>query len=345
MTMARSRLVQVEVTRYYHCISRCVRKAMLCGKGYEHRKQWIEDRLKLLTGSFSIGVGGFSVMNNHLHVLVRLEPERSDDWEAEEVVRRWIGVYAPRELDLDDPIAVQDYVHAQTQKPGRVAIYRARLANLGWFMKALKEPLARMANKEDDCRGTFWESRYKSIAVLDEEAILATCAYIDLNPMAAGISTLPENSKHTSIRQRVAHIRSKKQGVKALKAAHQATEASRLALGKLEDDHWLCPIQDRRTQGSKRSGMVERLSLASYLMLVDYTSRLFRPGKTRVKAQEKKIFERLGTSADIWGERLQRLFGNRRISGTYFTTDRSRLRELAPKHGCQRLANLAGCPA
>jgi hypothetical protein len=45
-------------------------------------------------------------------------------------------------------------------------------------MKALKEPLARMANKEDDCKGTFWEARYKSIAILDEEALLATCAYI-----------------------------------------------------------------------------------------------------------------------------------------------------------------------
>ena len=68
------------------------------------------------------------------------------------------------------------------------------LQDLGWFMKALKEPLARMANREDDCKGTFWESRYKSIAILDEEALLATCAYIDLNPVAAGIAATTETS-------------------------------------------------------------------------------------------------------------------------------------------------------
>lgn len=57
----------------------------------------------------------------------------------------------------------------------RLDVLRARLVNLGWFMKALIEPLARMANKEDECQGTFWESRYKSIAVLHDEALLATC--------------------------------------------------------------------------------------------------------------------------------------------------------------------------
>ena len=78
MTTARGQLVDVAVTRYYHCISRCVRRAMLCGDGFEHRKQWIEDRLELLAGCFSVSVCGFSVMDNHLHALVRLDPEEAD---------------------------------------------------------------------------------------------------------------------------------------------------------------------------------------------------------------------------------------------------------------------------
>jgi hypothetical protein len=65
-------------------------------------------------------------------------------------------------------------------------------------MKALKEPLAGLANKEDECQGTFWESRHKSIAIPDEKALQATCAYIDLNPLAAGVATVPETSPHTS---------------------------------------------------------------------------------------------------------------------------------------------------
>ena len=71
---------------------------------------------------------------------------------------------------------------------------RKRLSSLGWFMKCLKEPLARMANKQDGCRGTFFEERFKSIAILEEESLLSVCTYIDLNPMSAGIVELPEES-------------------------------------------------------------------------------------------------------------------------------------------------------
>ena len=72
----------------------------------------------------------------------------------------------------------------------------------------LKEPPARLANKQDECTSAFFEGRYKSIAILDEEALLSVCAYIDLNPMAAGIVALPEESPHTSIKERVDHVKS-----------------------------------------------------------------------------------------------------------------------------------------
>jgi hypothetical protein len=74
---------------------------------------------------------------------------------------------------------------------------RRRLLDLGWFMKSLKEPIARRANKEDNCVGTFWEGRFRSLASLDEASLLATCAYIDLNPVAARIAATPEKSPHT----------------------------------------------------------------------------------------------------------------------------------------------------
>ena len=64
--------------------------------------------------------------------------------------------------------------------------WRERLQSLSWFMKCLKEPLARLANREEQTRGAFFEGRFKSVAILDEESLLATCAYIDLNPVAAG---------------------------------------------------------------------------------------------------------------------------------------------------------------
>ncbi|MCP3997505.1 MAG: transposase, partial [bacterium] len=166
MTVARADLVDTDVTRYYHCISRCVRRAFLCGEGYEHRKQWIEDRLERLAECFAISVCGFAVMDNHLHVLVRLDPDAASDWSDEDVVRRWVRVYPPKTRTGDEVEVNQAWIDHQVKDAKGVARMRERLVSLGWFMKALKEPLARLANKEDDCKGTFWESCYKSIAIL-----------------------------------------------------------------------------------------------------------------------------------------------------------------------------------
>ena len=348
MTMARSRLVDLDVTRYYHCISRCVRRAFLCGEGFEHRKQWIEDRIERLAASFAVSVCGFSVMGNHLHVLVRLDPSIADAWSDEEVVRRWLAVYPPRLLNMDDPKILQSWVDQLLKNDATVATYRQRLQELGWFMKALKEPLARLANKEDDCKGTFWESRYKSIAILDEEALLATCAYIDLNPVAAGIAATPETSRHTSVRQRVRHAKAKGK-LDQLKAAAAGSVAGSRAAGRVEQDHWLCPLEDRHEQGkigranntgAAREGMLDGFSLGSYLLLVDYTSRLCRNGKARVSREVAGIFARLGTSAEIWEQRLKKLFARTRLLGSYFSTDPERLRKLAAQRGVHHLNNL-----
>ena len=344
MTVARSQLVDVGVTRYYHCISRCVRRAFLCGEGFEHRKQWIEDRLELLAGCFAVSVCGFAVMDNHLHVLVRLDGDAAKAWSAEEVVRRWIEVYPPKSATGEEIEVVQAWIDHQAKDEKRVELLRQRLASLGWFMKALKEPLARMANKEDECKGTFWESRYKSIAILDEEALLATCAYIDLNPVAAGVAAAPETSRHTSVRQRVQHAKAEGK-LDDLKAAGLGSVAGSRAVGDVEQDFWLCPVEDRRRLGAKREGMVEGFSLGSYLQLVDYTSRLCRQGKARVSREVAAILERLGTSADIWGRRIQQLFGKARLLGSYFATDRQRLRELARQRGLHHLDNLAATTA
>jgi len=344
MTVARSQLVDVNVTRYYHCLSRCVRRAHLCGEGFEHRKQWIEDRLETLSGCFAVSVCGFAVMDNHLHVLVRLDADDASCLAAEEVVRRWIVAYPPKTAKGEEIEITQTWIDDQAKDEKRIELLRERLSSLGWFMKALKEPLARMANKEDECKGTFWESRYKSIAILDEEALLATCAYIDLNPVAAGIAAAPETSRHTSVRRRVRNAKGKGK-LAELKAAESCTVAGSRAAGEVEEDLWLCPMEDRRRQGSTREGMLEGFSLGSYLLLVDYTSRLCRHGKARVSREVASILERLGTSADVWGHRIQRLFEKTRLLGSYFCTDRERLRELARKRGQHHLDNLAASPA
>ena len=343
MTVARSQLVDVNVTRYYHCISRCVRRTHLCGEGFEHRKQWIEERLETLAGCFAVSVCGFAVMDNHLHVLVRLDTADASSWSAEKVLRRWTLAYPPKTPRGKNIKITRAWIDEHVKDQKRIELLRERLVCLGWFMKALKEPLSRMANKEDGCKGTFWESRYKSIAILDDEALLATCAYIDLNPVAAGISAAPETSRYTSIRRRVKHVRARGK-LGELKAAKSGHLPSGRGAGNVEEDLWLCPLEDRRRQGSSREGMLEGFSLASYLVLVDYTSRFRRHGKARISRKLASILDRLDSNGETWTHCLERLFAKPRLPGNYFCTNRSRLRELARKRGLHHLVNLASSP-
>jgi hypothetical protein len=224
-----------------------------------------------------------------------------------------------------------------------VATARTRLQSLSWFMKCLKEPLSRLANHQDKARGAFLEGRFKSVAILDEESLLARCSYIDLNPVAAGIAEVPEAGPHTSITTRVEHV--KIQGrASDLKAAEHGIATGSSASAGLEESIWLCPIEDRRKMDSSREGMIEGFSLGNYLLLVDYTGRLFRDGKAVISAELSGILERLGSSAETWQARLEKLRSGR-LLGRFFAVSRQRLREVAAHLGIHHVANLAGCPA
>ena len=107
MTIARSQLIDSSVARWYHCVSRCVRRAFLLGEGTRDRKAWIESRLEELAQIFAIAVGGFSVMDNHLHILLRLDPEVANGWSDEEVVRRWGRLFPARDKS-GQPLPVTD---------------------------------------------------------------------------------------------------------------------------------------------------------------------------------------------------------------------------------------------
>jgi len=212
-------------------------------------------------------------------------------------------------------------------------------------MKCLKEPLARLANRQDQMRGAFFEGRFKSVAILDDEALLTVCAYIDLNPVAAGIADVPEASEHTSIKQRVDHVQAQGR-TDDLAAARGGSVAGSAAAAGMEESLWLCPIEDRRGVDSLREGMIEGFSLGNYLLLVDYTGRLFREGKATISRELAEILERLGSSGESWQARLEQLKRRSgRLLGRFFAVTRERLRAVAKQCGVHHLANLGGCPA
>ncbi len=133
----------------------------------------------------------------------------------------------------------------------RIKELRERLCDLSWFMRCLAEPIARRANREDGCKGHFWEARFKCQTLLDETAVLSAMTYVNLNPVRAKICDSLEDSAHTSARKRLDAIE---------KDRRQA-------------DQPLAPVLGLRGFG------VLTIRQRDYLELVDHTGRHIHPGK------------------------------------------------------------------
>jgi REP element-mobilizing transposase RayT len=213
MTYPRSMTVSSREAGFYHCICRCVRQAWLCGRDhatgrdYEHRRDWVQQRLITLAGVFAVELYAWAVMSNHSHVVLRIDPLRPGQWSDEEVAERWarltLGLHG---RSLGNP-RTRMRVRALLADPERLRKIRRRLGSLSWFMRYLNESIARMANAEDECTGRFWEGRFKCQALLDEDAVLACMTYVDLNPIRAGMCETLEDSDYTTIQQRLCELR------------------------------------------------------------------------------------------------------------------------------------------
>ncbi|WP_157500143.1 hypothetical protein [Lysobacter sp. Root983] len=181
MTQARSSLISPGQAGTFHCIQRCVRRAFLCGvdrytgRSFEHRKVWVEQRLALLAECFAVAIHAYAVISNHLHLVVQLEPTLSQQWTDAEVATRWIRLFPPREGTPEAHERKRDALMADSS---RMLAARARLGDLSWLMRCLAEPIARAANADDDCKGRFWEGRYKAQVLCDDRAMLAAVAYV-----------------------------------------------------------------------------------------------------------------------------------------------------------------------
>ena len=319
MPYARNSVVQPGLPGIYHCISRCVRRAWICGfdrltnKNYEHRRRWIYRQIQWLSGIFGIEILACSVLSNHYHLVLRINTDVVHRWSNEEVVRRWDQIYSVRKYftrmkgELDDEI-----MRMALDKPDLIAEWRSRLCSISWFMKQINEPLARSANKEDVCKGRFWEGRFKCQHLADESAVLACMVYVDLNPIRAKLAETPETSDYTSVQDRII-ARQAKQGNQAVNPDSDSDQIQeRPATEDRGPAHqradWLTPI-DKIRVGQEHQGWL--LKLEEYLELVDETGRCMKEGKRGAISKDlAPILVRMGLRESAWLHTAQH-FGNR----------------------------------
>ncbi len=275
MPQARSHQISLEATSTYHCISRCVRRQFLCGcdpqtgKDFTHRRGWIQARIFELQSVFAIDVLAYAVMSNHVHLVLEVDQHAALDWDSREVGERWIRLFGGNPL-VRSFVAGERLSDAQMSAVEKsIDQYRTRLHDLSWFMRCLNEPIARWANAEDNVTGRFWEGRFKSQALLDEAAVIAAMAYVDLNPIRAGMAQTPEKSDYTSVQQRILEQDPKVEQQDAV-AITQLPEDLRVAIGRLR------PFADQANADPERC---IPYSVTDYLELVDWSGRAVAEGK------------------------------------------------------------------
>ena len=297
MTRPRKALISLADTPYYHITSRCVRRAFLCGvdhysgRSYEHRRQWVVDRIRLLSSLFAIDICAYAVMSNHYHLVLKLSPDQLVDRSDDEIMDRWCALFK-------GPLLIQRYREGHALSTAEqvtvrdiVNVWRDKLSSISWFMRCLNQPIARQANREDECTGKFWESRFTSQALKTEEALLSCMAYVDLNPVRAGMAASPETSRYTSIQERTNPSFDKNQAIYSQRQCGDLMDFKTRIKPLLHFEGDL--------KNDFQSGIL--FAFRDYLELVDWTGRIIRKDKqSYIDNAVPPILHRLQISSRQW---------------------------------------------
>ena len=339
-----------------HLVQRCIRRAYLAGadvatgKNFEHRREWIRCRMERLASVFGVDVLTYAILSNHMHIVIRTRPDVIASWSDAEVALRWLRVFPGRRIDeqLADPTT--NHVETLANNAERIQVIRTRLSNPSWFMKALCEPIARLANKQDEATGHFWEGRFKALAITDEAGLLACSMYVDLNPIRAAMAKTPEESVHTSAYDRIKALQGAtipsaaaelvaietSEAGRILRSSTPAQVRKRNAEAKkrrgpsILRDAWLSPltINERANVGLQASTTGVRtsdkgflsLELRDYLTLLDWTGR--QRGtveKADIPKELDPILKRIGIDGRMWADlvwRFKKYFGRSGAAGS-----------------------------
>jgi hypothetical protein len=354
-----ARLARVEVfaadeIAIVHVMNRTVRRCFLfgedsvSGKNYDHRKVWIDQQLAHQARYFGIDLLCQAIMSNHFHLVLRSRPDVVKEWSDVDVARRWLMLCPERRDEKRQPLEPTEFeLNSIVNNKEKLATVRSRLSDISWWMRLLSQNIAQRANKEDGEVGKFFQARYRAVRLLDETAIVACAAYVDLNPIRAAMAETIEDSDFTSGQKRAVALRAKfsvgddvelEEEISVLNLCGSGADAGKegreLATGGSipsaerrvygtrgnERSRHLAPVALQRGSGqtgpcaNKRGARCSNkgflpMSTAEYLSLLDWTARQTRADKRGATLKQfAPLFDRLGISAEIWC-RLVKDFG------------------------------------
>ena len=172
------RMVINDETTVYHVMSRTALDGFPLG---DIEKDCMIDLIKRYSGLYFVEILGVCIMGNHFHLLVKMLPDYK--FNDEEIEKRFVEFYGDDRIFTD----------------GLIPSLRAKLSSLSEFIREMKVGFARYYNKRHNRRGYFWGDRFKSVIVEKGETLINCLAYIDLNPLRAGIVSRPEEYRWCSL--------------------------------------------------------------------------------------------------------------------------------------------------
>ena len=315
----RSDVVRKGEPGIYHVWTRTVRQVFLCGydcvtgNDYTARRTWIRAFQEVIAGIFAIEIAFRCEMSNHLHLVLKIEPDVVEHWTDTEVVTRWLRL--KRLIWSKDGQTIKEITDKQIAfelaNEGRVEELRLKLSDISEFMKALCEYIARRANRAEERKGRFFESRFKCKELLDEAALLTCGIYVDRNEIRAGVAPTPEAPVHTSAhdRNKGAQIRRRKRH----KSKKEPKGVNLVAAQVATPDGWMSELTlDERSEAGKprtpsASGRratdrgILPIKLHEYLTLLDWSGRQLKANKRgAISSDLPPILERLGINGAKW---------------------------------------------
>lgn len=257
----RSEVFEADEIGVYHCWNRIVRRSYLCGvdphtgNDYSHRRDWLFERVKALAQHFAIDVLGYAILSNHFHLVLRNRPDLVAKMSDREVVTAWLMICPKSQKNADGTAKppTQKEIQAELKGAKHLAELRSRLSDPSWLMRQVCQHMGIRCNREDEMRGHFWESRFDMKRLLDEAAILACMAYVDLNAIRAGLADSLEGYQQVSIGERLRTLDGE----------------------KVDTSSWLAPLELAGETDGKPGKVVNRFSREELAEIV--TSESERP--------------------------------------------------------------------